>query len=96
MKDFVYYAPTEVVFGEHSEERVASLTKKYGDIKPPVDLKAVGSPVDEEEYAYPDADKLPLDDPLKRYEEGDSYVGLESDLFYFINPFTYIHCIPSS
>lgn len=63
------------------------LTKKYGDIKPPVDLKAVGSPVDEEEYAYPDADKLPLDDPLKRYEEGDSYVGLESDLFYFINPF---------
>ena len=29
MKDFVYYAPTEVVFGEKSEERVASLTKKY-------------------------------------------------------------------
>ena len=33
MKDFVYYAPTEVVFGEHSEERVASLTKKYGGTK---------------------------------------------------------------
>ena len=33
MKDFVYYAPTEVVFGEHSEERVASTTKKYGGTK---------------------------------------------------------------
>ena len=33
MKDFVYYAPTEVVFGEKSEERVASLTKKYGGTK---------------------------------------------------------------
>ena len=33
MKDFVYYAPTEVVFGEKSEERVASLTKKYGGRK---------------------------------------------------------------
>ena len=33
MKDFVYYAPTEVVFGEHSEERVASMTKKYGGTK---------------------------------------------------------------
>ena len=63
------------------------LTKRYGDIVPPVDLKAVGSPVDEAEYAYPDADKLPLDDPLKRYEEGSSYVGVEKDLFYFINPF---------
>jgi alcohol dehydrogenase YqhD (iron-dependent ADH family) len=33
MKDFVYYAPTEVVFGENAEERVASLTKKYGGTK---------------------------------------------------------------
>ena len=33
MKDFVYYAPTEVVFGEQSEERVAALTKKYGGTK---------------------------------------------------------------
>ena len=62
------------------------LTKKYGDIKPPADLKAVGSPVDEAEYAYPDPDKLPLDAPLKRYEEGDSNVGLATDLVYFINP----------
>ena len=33
MKDFNYYAPTEVVFGEHSEEQVAQLTKHYGGTK---------------------------------------------------------------
>ena len=33
MKDFNYYAPTEVVFGEESEERVAALVKKYGGTK---------------------------------------------------------------
>lgn len=30
MKDFIYYAPTEVVFGKDSEKQVASLVKKYG------------------------------------------------------------------
>lgn len=30
MKDFNYYAPTEVVFGKQSEEKVATLVKKYG------------------------------------------------------------------
>ena len=33
MKDFCYYAPTQVVFGEQSEEQVALLTKKYGGTK---------------------------------------------------------------
>ena len=33
MKDFVYYAPTEVVFGKDSEEQVARLVKKYGGQK---------------------------------------------------------------
>ena len=33
MKDFNYYAPTEVVFGEQSEEQVARLVKKYGGTK---------------------------------------------------------------
>lgn len=33
MRDFNYYAPTEVVFGEQSEEQVASLVKKYGGTK---------------------------------------------------------------
>ena len=30
MKDFNYYAPTEVVFGSESEEKVAMLVRKYG------------------------------------------------------------------
>ena len=33
MKDFIYYTPTEVVFGEKSEEQVAALVKKYGGTK---------------------------------------------------------------
>jgi hypothetical protein len=33
MKDFNYYAPTEVVFGQQSEEQVAALVKKYGGTK---------------------------------------------------------------
>ena len=33
MKDVNYYAPTEVVFGEQSEEQVAALVKKYGGTK---------------------------------------------------------------
>jgi len=33
MKDFTYYAPTQVVFGEHSEEQVADLVKRYGGQK---------------------------------------------------------------
>ena len=33
MKDFNYYAPTEVVFGRKSEEQVAALVKKYGGTK---------------------------------------------------------------
>ena len=64
------------------------LTKKYGEIIPPADLKAVGSPVTAEEYAYADPDDLPVDDPLKRYEEGDSNVGVEMDYYYFVNPFS--------
>ena len=33
MKDFNYYAPTEVAFGEHAEEQVASMVRKYGGTK---------------------------------------------------------------
>ena len=33
MKGFKFYAPTQVVFGEHSEEQVADLVKKYGGHK---------------------------------------------------------------
>ena len=33
MKDFNYFAPTEVVFGEKAEEQVARLVKRYGGTK---------------------------------------------------------------
>ena len=33
MKNFNFYAPTEVVFGDQSEEQVALLVKKYGGTK---------------------------------------------------------------
>ncbi len=33
MKDFLYYAPTQVVFGKESEEQVARLVKQFGGTK---------------------------------------------------------------
>lgn len=33
MKDFVFYAPTEVVFGRESEEKIPAMVKKYGGSK---------------------------------------------------------------
>ena len=33
MRDFNFYAPTEIVFGRESEEKVATLVKKYGGSK---------------------------------------------------------------
>ena len=63
------------------------LAKKYGKIEPPADLKAVGTPVDDAEYAYADPDSLPAKDPAQRYEGGDSNVGIEQDYLYFLNPF---------
>lgn len=33
MKDFIYYAPTEVVFGKDSEQKVAELVSRYGGTK---------------------------------------------------------------
>ena len=35
-----------------------------GPMEPPSDLKMVGTPVTEEEIAYPNADDLPTDEPL--------------------------------
>ena len=33
MRDFNYFAPTQVVFGRESEEQVAALVKQYGGTK---------------------------------------------------------------
>lgn len=33
MKDFNFYAPTEVIFGKNSEEQIGKMAKKYGATK---------------------------------------------------------------
>ncbi len=63
------------------------MTEKYGEVKAPADLKAVGSPVTEGELAFPDADSLPTDEPMVRYTGGDSRLALMRTLNYLLNPF---------
>lgn len=63
------------------------MTKKYGQLTPPADIKLVGSPVTEGELAFPDADKLPKDEPFSRYDGGDSNLTLVRFLKYLFNPF---------
>lgn len=63
------------------------MTKKYGPLTPPEDIKLVGSPVTEEETAYPDADSLPKSEPLTRYTGGHSNIALSRVLKFLLNPF---------
>ncbi len=63
------------------------MIKQYGEITPPNDIKLVGSPVPDDETAFPDADKLPDDEPLTRYNGGDSNLTLGRFLKYLLNPF---------
>lgn len=63
------------------------LTKLYGSIAPPADLKLPDSPVSEGELFYPDPDTLPTDEPLARYTGGSTNVGLGTTLLYMLNPF---------
>ncbi len=63
------------------------MTAKYGAVAAPADLKTVGSPVEEAELFYPDADKLPEDEPISRYTGGNNNAGMEVFLKYFLNPF---------
>lgn len=62
------------------------MTKQYGAIKAPKDLKLPGTPVTDGELFFPDADELPDDEPLARYEGGDSNVQMGRILKYMINP----------
>ncbi len=63
------------------------LTKKYGTITAPADLKFAGTAVSEKETELPDASKLPDDEPIKRYDGKSSKVGLDRFLKYLFNPF---------
>ena len=63
------------------------MTEKYGPVDPPKDIKLPGTPVTEEEMAFPDAESLPTDEPISRYTGGDSNLALGRILAYMFNPF---------
>jgi len=63
------------------------MIKKYGELKAPADIKLPGTPVSEGELAFPDANALPDDEPIYRYDGGDSNLALMRTLKYLINPF---------
>ena len=63
------------------------LCRKYGDLEAPLDIKLPGTPVTEAEMYYPDASSLPADEPIYRYEGGDSNLALGRTLKFMFNPF---------
>lgn len=63
------------------------LTKKYGEIAAPDDIKLLGTPVSEKEMELPDASTLPDDEPIKRYEGKSSKIGLDRFIKFLLNPF---------
>ncbi|MBR0145115.1 MAG: hypothetical protein IJM25_00445 [Eubacterium sp.] len=63
------------------------MIKKYGAVDPPKDIKLPGTPVDDGELFFPDADKLPDDEPIARYTGGDTNLHLGRFLKYLLNPF---------
>ncbi len=63
------------------------MIKRYGDLAAPKDLKLPDSPVTDSELFFPDADSLPKDEPLYRYDGGDSNLALPRTLKYLLNPF---------
>lgn len=63
------------------------MIKRYGDLSAPKDLKLPDSPVTDGELFFPDADALPKNEPLYRYDGGDSNLALPRTLKYLLNPF---------
>lgn len=63
------------------------MTEVYGPIEPPRDIKLPGTPVTDGELFFPDADKLPDDEPISRYTGGDINLHLGRFLKYLLNPF---------
>ncbi len=64
------------------------MCKKYGyELEPPKDIKLPGTPVTEAEVFFPEAESLPKDEPVKRYEGGDSNLSIGRMIKYLLNPF---------
>ncbi len=64
------------------------MSKKYGPLKPPEDIKLPGTPVTEAETLFPDPDTLPKDEPMVRYEGGDCNLAIMRTLKHILNPFS--------
>ena len=63
------------------------MLKKYGKLTPPNDIKLPDTPVTDGELAFPDVNALPKNEPLYRYDGGDSNLALMRTLKYLLNPF---------
>lgn len=63
------------------------MLKKYGELVAPKDLKLPDTPVTDGESFFPDADALPKDEPIYRYDGGDSNLAIGRTLKYLLNPF---------
>ena len=91
--DVIWFSFSHTVCGGHGSmfwvktTLYSYLTKKYGHIEPPEDIKLPGTPIDPAELALPDADSLPDDKPVTRYNGGNSNIGLMRFIKYLINPF---------
>ena len=62
------------------------LTKKYGRLDAPKNIRLPGTPITEQELAMPDPDQLPDDEPLMRYDGGNSNIALPRMLKFLLNP----------
>lgn len=58
----------------------------YGPLDAPEDIRLPGTPISDEELAYPDESKMPHDEPSAHYV-GDSNVAMKRGLSYLFNPF---------
>lgn len=61
------------------------LCEVYGELEAPADLKLPGTPIPDEELAYPDEAALPHDEPTTHYE-GDSNIAMKRGLNFLFNP----------
>ena len=91
-KDLVWFSFSHSVCGGHGfiiwmkTTLYLYLTKKYGKLEQPKGIRLPGTPVPEEELAMPDPDLLPDDEPLMRYDGGNSNIALPRFLKFMLNP----------
>ena len=91
--DTVYFNWTHSICGAFGVLRWAKttlyqyLTKRYGEIEAPADLKHADTPVAKSELFVPDPDSLPGDAPIARYTGTNTMVAVGETVKYFLNPF---------